>query len=374
MENLNSVCFIGRVEQLNKIEGADRIEQAIISNWECVIPINKYKIGDLVVIATNDAIIPIEMAESLGVLSYLKHRKKAGVYTVKTTKLKGVYSQAMIVSEIPQQDKAKEGTDMMDFFGIFKYEEPAELITLSNGRKIKYHKNPNFSVYYKFPNAKNVPEMFTEEDDVVCTRKIHGTNARYGIVKKNKLSIWDRVKRFFGNKWVEWEYAYGSHNMEKGSDSNGFYSTDVWKEIADNHNFKDRLWNYAKAIGKESLGNGIILYGEIYGKGIQKYYDYNRENLAIAFFDIELNGKYVDREFFELILNNLFLPSVDVLYRGKFNKELIPTFFTNIENSKIPHEGIVVSSVTGDRNKICKYINPAYLEFQSKKEDSTDFH
>ena len=37
---------------------------------------------------------------------------------------------------------------------------------------------------------KNVTGMFTEEDDVQITRKIHGTNARYGIVKKTKLSFW----------------------------------------------------------------------------------------------------------------------------------------------------------------------------------------
>jgi hypothetical protein len=70
--------------------------------------------------------------------------------------------------------------------------------------------------------------MFSEEDLVEITRKMHGTNARYGIVKKRKMSIWDKVKRFFGDEWAEYEYVYGSHNVEKGSDSQGFYGTDVW--------------------------------------------------------------------------------------------------------------------------------------------------
>ena len=64
--------------------------------------------------------------------------------------------------------------------------------------------------------------MFNEEDLVEITRKIHGTSARYGIVRKKNLSIWDKVKRFFGNEWVEYEYVYGSHNVEKGSGSQGF--------------------------------------------------------------------------------------------------------------------------------------------------------
>jgi hypothetical protein len=70
------------------------------------------------------------------------------------------------------------------------------------GRKIRYDENPNFHIYYKFPNQKNVPDMFNGNDEVVITRKLHGTNARYGIVKKRKLSIFDRVKLLFGNKWT----------------------------------------------------------------------------------------------------------------------------------------------------------------------------
>ncbi|MGE9120735.1 hypothetical protein, partial [Escherichia coli] len=77
---------------------------------------------------------------------------------------------------------------------------------------------------------KNVPGIFTEEDWVQITRKIHGTNARFGIVKKNKLSIWDKIKKVFklADNWIDYEFVVGSHNVEKGSDSQGFYDTNVW--------------------------------------------------------------------------------------------------------------------------------------------------
>ena len=128
----------------------------------------------------------------------------------------------------------------------------------------------SFHIYYKFPNFKNVPNIFTSDDEVEVTRKIHGTNARYGIVKKNKLSLFDKIRKFFGNKWIEYEYVYGSHNVEKGSDSQGFYSTDVWKTVADKYNLKKILWNYVKDnYNTEELGSGFIIYGEIYGPGIQ---------------------------------------------------------------------------------------------------------
>lgn len=375
MENNDSVCFVGKIESINNIEGADKIVQSIISGWECVIQKGSHNVGDLVVIATTDAAIPLKLAEELGVVNYLKYRKKTDQYTVKTTELRGVYSTALIVH--PKCIGCIEGEDMMETLGINKYEEPAVEIQLSSGKKVRYHINPNFHSYYKFPNSKNVPDMFTEEDDIVITNKIHGTNARYGVVKKSRLSIIDRIKKFFGNKWVDYDFVYGSNSVEKGSSSQGFYFTDVWRTIGDNIKIKDRLWTLLKKTANPHIiKEGIIIYGEIYGKGIQKYYDYGNDNLQIAFFDIKFDGEYVNNDEFISITDSINLPRVPLLYKGKFNLDKIKEFQNNrfIPNSKIPEEGVVVKHISGDRSKIAKWINPAYLEFQSKKEDSTDFH
>ena len=52
----------------------------------------------------------------------------------------------------------------METLKIYKYEPPAVQIQLASGRKIRYSQNPNFSIYYKFPNLKNVKGMFSEDD------------------------------------------------------------------------------------------------------------------------------------------------------------------------------------------------------------------
>jgi hypothetical protein len=44
-----------------------------------------------------------------------------------------------------------------------------------------------------------------------------------------------------------------------------------------------------------------------------------------------------------------------------------------IEGTKVPHEGVVVKDVSGDRRKIAKVINPAYLIF-GEKHDIGDSH
>jgi hypothetical protein len=265
--------------------------------------------------------------------------------------------------------KWNEGEDMMEMLGIFKYEPPAVQIQLSSGRKLKYHQNPNFGIYYKFPNLKNVKGMFNEDDLVEITRKIHGTNARYGIVKKRKLTIWDKVKRLFGDKWVEYEYVYGSHNVEKGSDSQGFYGTDVWADINKRLGIKEKLWQYVKEQGPTYIGEGIVLYGEIYGAGIQKNYEYNSSITNFMGFDVMLDGEYVSTyDAWKIIKFPLELSYVPTLHYGYWSQEIQDSFVFNnfIEGSKVPHEGIVIKYYTGERNKIAKVINPDYLIYGEK--------
>jgi RNA ligase (TIGR02306 family) len=377
MENLNSVCYVGVIGEIRPIEGADNIELAIVNGWHAITKKGEYEVGNKVVIATTDAVIPVELSDLMGVTGYLRKGQR-----VRTVKLRGVYSECLIMSKntIPALRKhptIAEGEDLMELLGIVKYEPPVKMVEMSvGGRKFKYHQNPNFHVYYKFPNLKNVPELFTEEDKVSITRKLHGTNARYGIVRKKKISILDRIKKFFGNKWVEFDYVYGSHNVEKGSTSQGFYSTDVWRTVAEEYNIQDKLWNYVKKYyTPERLGSGIVIYGEIYGHGIQKNYDYGLSDIRFAGFDVEIDGVY--QPFFTErgVFLELDLPKVDLLYTGPWNKETQDMFvFGNfIEGTKVPHEGIVVKCLSGERHKVAKVINPDYL-IASEKHNYGDSH
>jgi RNA ligase (TIGR02306 family) len=380
MENVNSVAYVAKIDEIKEIVGADKIEQARIGGWNCIIQKGEYNVGDLVVVATTDAVIPVNLSDAMEVTNYLRKGQR-----VRTVKLRGVYSECLIIPfKFARQatgnanTKWEEGDDMMDTLKIFKYEPPVKQITLGSGRKIRYQDNPNFLVYYKFPNQKNVPEMFNEEDYVQITRKIHGTNARYGIVKKIKLSLWDKVKKFFGfaDEWIEYDYVYGSHNVEKGSDSQGFYSTDVWREIADKYEIKKKMWEFVKLHTAREIGSGVTLYGEIYGAGIQKGYDYGLEEIKFAGFDVMWDGKYLttDEAYFTIV-GRFHLPNVDILYTGKWSKELQDMFVVNnfIPKTKVPHEGIVVKSISGERSKVSKVINPDYLIY-SEKHNVEDSH
>ena len=380
MENKNSVCYVARINEIKPIPGADNIEQGVIGGWNCIIKKGEYKVDDLVVVATTDAIIPQELSDEMGVTNYLRKGQR-----VRTVKLRGVYSECLIIPLYYAYNLGgkswDEGSDMMDLLKIYKYEPPAVQVQLASGRKIRYHQNPNFHVYYKFPNMKNVPNIFTSEDDVQITRKVHGTNARYGIVKKLKLSLWDRIKKFLGlaDEWVEYEYVYGSHNVEKGSDSQGFYDTDVWMEVSQKYDLKKKLWHVFKTMkssGAYDIDSGLVIYGEIFGPGIQKNYDYGLKEIKLEIFDITTNGGYLEPERTLYFCENiLLLPHVEILYTGQWSQEEQDkhVFGNFIEGTKIPHEGIVVKHSTGKRSKVAKVINPDYLIY-GEKHDVGDSH
>jgi RNA ligase (TIGR02306 family) len=370
MENQNSVAYVGIIGSVSEIPGADNIELVTVGGWNAITKKGEYQVGDKVVVATTDAVIPQDLSDLMGVTNYLRKGQR-----VRTVKLRGVYSECLLIpfkylAPKSLENNVNEGDDMMGILGITKYEPPVKTVQLSvGGRKIKYHQNPNFHVYYKFPNQKNVPDMFSEEDEVVITRKLHGTNARFGIVRKKKLSLWDRVKMFFGNQWVAFEYVLGSHNVEKGSDSQGFYDTNVWETVVNQYDIRGKLWDHVKETYEPSdLTEGVVIYGEIYGAGIQKNYEYGLTDVKFAGFDVEVDGVYQPYINETVHFDCLQLPQVELLYQGNWSKEEQDKFVfnNNIEGTKVPHEGVVVKSITGDRRKVSKVINPDYLIYGEK--------
>ncbi len=220
MENNNSVCYVTTINEVKPIPGADNIEQVVASGWNCITKKGEYSVGDLVAIATTDAVIPQGLSDAMGVTNYLR---KGG--RVRTVKLRGVYSECLVIpNRYLPIGYNPEGKDLMESLNIFKYEPPAVQVQLASGKVRKCKENESFKVYYKFPNSKNVKGMFTEDDEVQITRKLHGTNFRAGIVKKVELTALDKIKLFLNSKfglggdkwkWCGYEFYIGSHNVVK---------------------------------------------------------------------------------------------------------------------------------------------------------------
>src|SRR6478609_8170408 len=93
MENQNSCCYVDIISEIKPIEGADKIEIAVVNGWQSVSPKGTLIVGDTVLCITTDAVIPQKFGEENGILTYLRSGNR-----VKTVKLRGVYSDCILIS------------------------------------------------------------------------------------------------------------------------------------------------------------------------------------------------------------------------------------------------------------------------------------
>jgi len=92
MENDNSVAYVGKIGSVSEIQDADKIELVTVGGWQAITKKGEYKVDDLVVVVTTDAVIPVEVSDQLNVTNYLRKGQR-----VRTVKLRGVYSECLIV-------------------------------------------------------------------------------------------------------------------------------------------------------------------------------------------------------------------------------------------------------------------------------------
>ena len=60
MENLNSVAYVGKIGSVSEIQGSDNIELVTVGGWNAITKKGEYQVGDMVIVATTDAVIPKE--------------------------------------------------------------------------------------------------------------------------------------------------------------------------------------------------------------------------------------------------------------------------------------------------------------------------
>jgi len=352
-------------------DNADRLELAQIDGWQCVIQKGAYKAGDLAVYIPIDSVLPEAIETKLfGPDSKVKLSKGR----VRTIKLRGAISQGMLgpcdVLEVP----AKEGYDCTEKLGIIKFEPPEAPANMRSGMSVKRRaENPLFHKYGGLDNFKNHNTIFAPGDDCIVTEKIHGSNFRCGWIPTAKDTLWKKVLGFF-RLLPEYEFVFGSNNVQLQNKMllDSFGQKNVYAEAVKKYNLKEQLKDW----------KGLLLYGEVYGDGIQKNYNYEcgpGEQKFIAF-DLRYskNGAFADWATFNLIMTTLpNVPTVPVLYEGPFDEAKIKALTKGnsvLAPTQKVREGVVIKSRAEVKCKIgrkcLKLISDEYL----LKEDNTDFH
>jgi RNA ligase (TIGR02306 family) len=216
---VRKLASIRRIKQLLPIDGADRIEIAIVDGWQVVVQKNLYNVGDLVVYLEIDSWVPTTIAPFLtGDGKEPKEYNGVKGERLKTIKLRKQLSQGLLLpltlntSLGDRLYSLNEGDDVTEELGIQKW-EPAE--KESNPNQPNGAKNRPFPYFLRKTDqerAQNYGKLIelNLDTEFEVTVKKDGSSMTVFRVNPNsrfykdakardlkELSWWERVQTFF---------------------------------------------------------------------------------------------------------------------------------------------------------------------------------
>lgn len=305
---------------------ADALEIVPIKGWQVVTGLGQFKPGDKVVYFPPDTILPLDVSDDLGVTRYLSKGRVRGV------RLRQVPSYGF-VAPLPEGLDWQVGWNVAEYYRAEKYVPPVRSTDGDSETP-----NPLFHEYTSIEHLGHFPEMFQEGDTVSVTEKIHGCNCRLGKVMVAG----------------EWEYMAGSHRVRRRQFNDKGAESRYWKPMTENiKRLLDELSEVELPGGE--IVNSAIIYGEIYGSGIQDMaYGMTSGQTRFAVFDISINGQYQAYRHVSGMCRQFEIETVPGLYMGAFSRDLIDRWLAGSTT--------VAENVIGFQGKEGIVIRPYYQE------------
>ena len=351
---MRKLVTIRQITDIQPIQGADRIEEVWVDGWSVVCQKGIHSIGDTVLYFELDSFLP-ESDKRFESFMKFGTRTFNGVvgHRVRTVRLKGVYSQGIImpVSEFPETNIHYEG-DEHDFasdIGIVKWEAPE--VGQSAG---------------KFGDTKGNFPWFLRKSDQERIQNLYGklSNSHHntefvGTLKMDGSSI--TVFYVDGERYENKGVGVCSRNLELKYDPElPFEEQGCFIKGA----ITSDLFNKAKEL-HEKYGSYYAIQGELVGAGIQKTFEKFDEYQVFAYniFGI-VKGEFVTYRQFEEMCFYANIQTVPVVYEAQpILREDLKTILelATGEGLRAPYrEGIVWKEVDG--NCQFKAISNKYLE------------
>lgn len=300
----NYACSVVEIKNLFPIEGADAVVRTVVNGNDIVVP-KTTEIGSKMLYFVSGTKLSAEYCYKNNLYDKTEENydktKRAFISfkqkRVKAIKLRGIISNGMLMplsSLLPFLEQGsinslKVGDEFTDINGnslCEKYIVPVRNSGVSGEKTPKKNKlkdlivDNQFRFHHETEHFVKHQDKFTQETEIIITRKVHGSSLILSNVLINKnLSFKDKVFKFFGVNIPTLEYGIiWSSGKPKGKLPKGIESeTNKWETPNPSYYTSD-IWARAyKEIG-HTIEKGISIYAEIVGKGIQgDLFTYNQE-------------------------------------------------------------------------------------------------
>ena len=343
------------IDALRLHPNADALELATIKGWQLVVRKGQHAAGQRVVYFEAGTALPRDAADRFGVTQYLSEKTDINgecQLVVHRVKLRGEPSFGLAV--LPDDDGWPVGLDVSAHYGATKYQPP---LKASAGDAVP--DGPRFPAFTDVENMRSYPLVFRNGEQIEATEKLHGTNVRVGFVAE-----------WVGDTPVVMQMAGSRGLRRKRPEGDAFATSTYWFP------FSLAPVQALMALLVDAGHRQAVLYGEVFGRGVQSY-DYGERALAFGAFDLMLDGVYVDRATFARWCERVDLPTVPVLFQGPFSLDAIRAISDGDSAVGGAHgrEGVVVRPLVERHDPaigrvILKYVGDRYLF--GLKHDFTD--
>lgn len=286
------LAYVVKVDEIRPIEGADRVEVAIVNGWHIMVRKDQFKPGDLAVYFEIDSKVPAE--EPFMFLEPKHFKIKTQKYFKGTVisqgllmsfedfgwekdayKLGDFLTQKLKVTYAVEEDNARKASSvdrykkMAQRHGkLFSHQPFRWLMRRTWGKKVLFlffgktsDKKAGWPAWVSKTDeerVQNMPWILENKNPWVATEKIDGTSTTFTM---------KRVKTRFLKK-EKFEFYICSRNVVFDKpDKTCFYDTNVYTEMAEKYNVEAVLQKILK--NRPDL-EWVTLQGETYGQGIQK--------------------------------------------------------------------------------------------------------
>jgi RNA ligase (TIGR02306 family) len=314
------------IDELNPIEGADKIEVATVGGWKVVCQKGLYTVGDLAVYCEIDSFIPTTIAPFLTRDGhYPKTYEGVEGERLKTVKLRGQISQGLLLPLKEMYGALRglndhfDGQDVSENLGIVKYEPPvsAQLAGIAKG---------------------SFPSQIPKTDQERCQNLKREISASIG-------TAFEVTEKLDGSSMtvylLDGVFGVCSRNLDlKESEGNTFWK--AARELDLETKMRDTADNFA--IQGELIGEGI--QKNIYGIKGHEFHVYDMYDILVGAYmppaQVSNNCEKFGLHHCPVLDDNCILTEYDTVDRllelaeGKSRL-----------NSKVDREGLVFKAVNG---------------------------
>lgn len=322
----NYPCTVVEIGKIFDIEGADKIKRTVIFGNEIIVS-SDVKEGDVMLYFAagtqldtelcfnNNLYVDSEFNKNKEKKGYVSHKKRL----IKAIKLRGIISDGLLLpieslsylegGKLDPKGFLKKGdsfTHIGDIEICKKYIVERKQSERQPGeKKPKKNKLKDLLIDTQFRFHEDTAHFarnlnkFDRTDEIIITRKYHGSSLILSHVLINKKLNWIErlVNRFVKLPKSEYGFVYSS-GKPKSRLPKGIEAENVdWKNGNQSY-YSEDIWKKAYRIHKDKIEKGITIYAEIVGEGIQgKDYTYNFEHEVFVYRITQTN---IDGNVYEL--------------------------------------------------------------------------